>query len=326
MSRNVSFVALAALLVAFCLPVRAAEITVRMGASTQDSMPTTIAAKKFCEEIARKTDGRIVIDFYPARQLGDDTELAEQIMDGMLETAVVSTPIFSGYTPLLDSLQIPFLLGTYEKEYKALTSPEMQAIYAGLEEFNIKTLTVFENGIRHLANNVRPINKPEDLQGLKLRVVPSTLILDAVKSIGGNPTPMAYGEVYTALQNKVVDGEEINLTSIASEKHYEVVKYVSKIGFWPFPGALMINLEFFNSLSPEDQRIFQETADECLKYNHEVIAAAETRAMELIAGANGEVNEITDHAPFVEATRHIREQYAKKDPAIAAFIDMAEDL
>ncbi len=317
---------LAVLLATFCLPALAGQITVRMGASTQDTMPTTIAARKFCEEIARKTDGRITIDFYPARQLGDDTELAEQIMDGMLETAVVSTPIFSGYTPLLDSLQIPFLLNTYEKEYQALTSPEMQGIYKGLEEFNIKTLTIFENGIRHLANNVRPINAPADLKGLKLRVVPSNLILDAVTSIGGNPTPMAYGEVYTALQNKVVDGEEINLTSIASEKHYEVVKYVSKIGFWPFPGALMLNMEFYNGLSPEDQAMFQETADECLRYNMDVIAAAEAKSLELIAGANGEVNDITNLAPFIEATSHIRDEYAKKDPAIAAFIEMAKDL
>ena len=302
------------------------KVTVRMGTSTQISMPACAAAEKFCKEIARKTDGRITIEFFPARQLGDDTELAEQIMSGTLETALVSTPIFSGYTPLLDTLQVPFLLSNYEKEHKALTSPEIEAIYKGLEEFGFKTLAIYEYGIRHLANNVRPIEKPDDLKGLKLRVVPSNIILAAITAMGGNPTPMAYGEVYTALQNKVVDGEEINFTSVASEKHYEVIKYMSRVGLWPFPGALVVNTEFYNTLSPEDQKIFHETAKECLQYNMDLLAAAEAKSVELIQGAGGAINEITNTQPFVDATRNIRDEYAKKDPRMAAFIKMAEGL
>lgn len=302
------------------------KITVRMGTSTQTSMPACAAAEKFAKEIARKTDGRIIIDFFPARQLGDDTELAEQIMSGTLETALVSTPIFSGYTPLLDTLQVPFLLNTYEKEFKALNSKEIEAIYEGLEELGFKTLAIYEYGIRHLANNVRAVEKPEDLKGLKLRVVPSHIILAAITAMGGNPTPMAYGEVYTALQNKVVDGEEINFTSVASEKHYEVIKYMSRVGLWPFPGALVVNMDFYDKLSDGDKKIFHETAKECLQYNMDLLAAAEAKSVELINGAGGLVNEIKNPQPFIDATRNIRDEYAKKDPRMAAFIKMAEGL
>lgn len=302
------------------------KITLKLGTSTQTSMPACAAAQRFAEEISKRTNGRITIEFYPARQLGDEAELLQQLMDGTLESALISTSTFSNYTPLLDTLQIPFLLNSYEKEYKAVNSPEMQAIFEGLEEFNVKPLSVLEYGIRHFANNVRPINTPEDVKGLKLRVVPSELILASVKAIGANPTPMAYGEVYTALQTKVIDGEEINLTSIYSEKHYEVLKHVSKIGLWPFPAVLAFNLDFYNKLSAEDQKLLADVAKECLDYNMEQFKEAEKTAEKTIVDSGATLNEVTDLKPFIDATSSIYETYAAKDPRIAAFIKMAQNL
>lgn len=302
------------------------KITIRLGTSTQVTMPGCMAAERFAEQITEKTNGRITVEFFPARQLGDEAELLQQLMEGTLETALISTSTFATYTPLLETLQLPFLLNSYEKEYKAVTSPEMMDIFDSLEELNVKPLSVFEYGIRHLANNKRPINSLDDLNGLKLRVVPSELIMSSINAIGGNPTPMAYGEVYTALQTNVIDGLEVNFTSIYSEKFYEVLKYVSEIGLWPFPSVMALNLDFYNSLSAEDQQLFKDVAKECLEYNMELFKEAEAKSRETILENGGEINKIADLQPFIEATSEIYDAHSAKDPLIKAFVDMAKEL
>ena len=116
-------------------------------------------------------------------------------MNNTLDIGVISGPVFSAYTPIIDTLQLPFLLNTYEKELAALTSPEMQDLLDSLDKFNLKGLAVFEGGMRHLASAKGPIKTPADMKGLKLRATQSELVLDILTALGANPTPMAYGEV-----------------------------------------------------------------------------------------------------------------------------------
>ncbi|HHV79543.1 MAG TPA: TRAP transporter substrate-binding protein [Firmicutes bacterium] len=302
------------------------QITLRLGHAAQTSHPFHIATQKFVELVAQKSNGKIKIEVFPARQLGDDGELLEQVMKGTLDMGVISSSTFSKYTPLLDTLQLPFLLSTYDKEYKAITSNEAKELLKGLESLKIKGLAIYEGGIRHFANNVRPITKPEDLKGLKLRVVPSNLIRNSVQALGANPNPMAYGEVYSALQTKVIDGEEINLTSIYSEKHYEVLKYVTLIGLWPFPAANVMNLDKFNSLSKEDQKILEDSAWESIEYAIKELTNLEKTATKAIQDNKVQVNEVKDLAPFQAKVTSIWDEYAAKDPAIKKFVDMAKTL
>lgn len=302
------------------------QIVLTLGVAGQTSLPSVAASKRFTELVAERTNNRIIIKFFPSRQLGDDDQLIEQLMIGAIDIGNISTSSFSKFTPLLQSLQIPFLLNSYEKEEKAILSKEMQELYKGLEPLNVKMLSVYDNGIRHFANVKRPINKIEDLKGLKLRVPGSKLLLDSVRSLGANPTPMAYGEIYTGLQSKVIDGEEINLTSIYAEKHYEVLNYVSTIGLWPFPAALAMNLKTYNKLSPEDRKIIQECADEGLRYNMDLFQEKEKVAIETMEAAGVKVNKIENVQPFVDATAHIYDEYSAKDPLIKNFIDMAREL
>jgi tripartite ATP-independent transporter DctP family solute receptor len=258
--------------------------------------------------------------------LGDDAQILEQVMAGALELGVIGSSMMSKYTPLFDVLQIPFLLNTYEKEHKAVTSKEMKDIFKAVESKKIKVFAVYEFGLRHFANNSKPINTPADLTGMKLRVVPSNIILASMKALGANPTPMSYGEVYTGLQTKVIDGEEINLTSIHSEKHDEVLKYVSTVGLWPFPALLLMNLDAYNRLSPELQKMFQEVAEEQIKYNIDIMKDAEEKARKSMDAKGVKVNEIRDVKPFIDATAPIYNEYMAKDPLIKNFVEMAKNL
>lgn len=224
-------------------------------------------------------------------------------------------------------LQLPFLLNTYEKEFAAVRTPEFQAITKAIEEeFNIKILGIYEFGIRHLANNRNPINSLADLQGLKVRVVPSNLILDTMNLLGTNPTPMAYGEVYAALQNRVIDGLEINWTSVYSEKFYEQLKYMSEIALFPFPAIYAVNLDFWNSLSAEEQEIFLRAADEAMDENLRIMYEVETKAKEYALENGVAVNQITDIKPFVDVVQPLYDKYTAMDPLMKAFVERCLEL
>jgi len=301
--------------------------TIRLGHVTQVTHPFHIASEEFARLVKEKSNGRINIELFPARALGDDRELLEQVMNNTLDMAVVSGPVFSAYTPLIDTLQMPFLLNTYEKELQALQSDEMQAILDALADYNLKGLGVFEGGMRYLASAKGPIRTPDDLKGLKLRTTQSELIMKVISKLGGNPNPMAYGEVYTGLQTKVIDGEEINLTSISAEKHYEVLSDVTEVGLFPFPGIVIMSKAKFDGLPEEDQKIFEEAAKEAMITVLEKLPEIDEEARRNIE-ANSDVQILTgvDPAPFEALVQDIYAEYEGKDPLIKAFIDMAKKL
>lgn len=301
--------------------------TIKLGHVTQVTHPFHIASEEFARLVNEKSEGRITVELFPARALGDDRELLEQVMNNTLDMAVVSGPVFSAYTPVIDTLQMPFLLNTYEKELAAVQSQEMKDILGSLSQFNLKGLAVFEGGMRQLASAKGPIDSPDDLKGLKLRTTQSDLVMSVISALGGNPNPMAYGEVYTGLQTKVIDGEEINLTSISAEKHYEVLTDVTEIGLFPFPGITIMNQTKFDSLSAEDQAIIQEAAEEAMITVLSELPNIDAKAIENIS-ANSDVVILkgVDPAPFKALVQPIYAEYSEKDPLIKAFIDMASGL
>jgi len=302
-------------------------IVMKGGTAGAPTLPPNMATHFLIDTVTAETKGRIKIEFYESRQLGDDAEMLEQAMSGTVQFCLSGTPMFSKYTPLYDVLQLPFLLNTYEKEFASARTPEFKALTEAIEKaYNIKILGLYENGIRHFASNKKPINTIDDLKGQKLRVVPSEIILNTIKTLGANPTPMAYGEVYTALQNGVIDGAELNWTSIYSEKFYERLKYVSEIGLFPFPSIFGVNMNFWKTLSPEDQKIFEQAAEKAMDKNLSIMKELETRAVDTATKAGVKVNKITNLEPFIKAVEPMYAQYAAKDPLIKAFIDKAKTL
>jgi len=184
-----------------------------------------------------------------------------------------------------------------------------------------------ECGIRHFAHVSKPINTVADIRGQKIRIVPSNMLQDAMDLLGANPVPLAFGEVYTGLQNRVIDALEINLMSMDTMKFYEVINYMSFIGLYPFPTVMSMNLDFFNSLTPQDQALilkwFKAGTDYCFDVS---LPQIEELALQNIIDAGVVLNEIEDSQEFKDLMGPVFDQYAALDPRIKAFIDRVATL
>ena len=303
------------------------KITIIMGHEGNDDLPDGIMALKFNELLEERSGGRIVVDYKSNGTLGDEDELVQQVMNGSIQATPVSTSTFSNYTDIMDALQLPFLYDGYETERTALKSDAARKIYADMEEFGLVITDVVEIGLRHFANNKKPITSMADLSGIKMRIVPSVLLKDVAGAIKMESTPVAYSEIYSALQSGVIDGEEINLISIISNSHDEVLKYVSLIGFYSFPSALTFNQKWFESLSAEDQALIRECSAEAMDYAMDQCEAIEKDCLEQCKQKGLEVNEIgeAEKQEFIDACQSVYEKYCANED-IKAFVDYVEGL
>lgn len=299
-------------------------VTIVFGNYGSSSMPPYFADQDAIAYAEEKSEGSIKFEYSADGVLGSEFDMIQQVMDGTIQGAILSSSTFSTYTNLMECFQLPFLITSYDLEQEALNGDAAQAIYDKVgEDLGVKILAVQENGIRHFANNIRPINTLADMKGLKLRIVPSNMLTEVITNMGASPMTVAYNEVYSALQNNVVDGEEINLTSIYAMKHYEQLKYVSLIGMYPFPSFVVYNLDFWNSLSDNQRQILTDGhklgCDNLFaKYLPDYEAEASTAIEEY-----AEINTVSDEnrEAFIEVAMPTWDTYRNADPLIAAFID-----
>lgn len=305
-----------------------AEIKIVMGHAGNDTLADGIMGLKFNELIEEKSNGRIVVEYHTNDTLGDEDELLQQVINGSIQASCCSTSTFSNYTNELDALQLPFLYDSYEDEKIALTSDEARALYADMERLGVKITDCVEIGFRNFANNIRPITCMSDLKGIKMRIVPSMLLTDVAAAIGMTSTPVSYSEIYSSLQSGVIEGEEINLVSIATQSHYEVLKYVSIINFYAFTSAMTFNLDWFNSLSDADQMLIQECSTEAMEYAMEQTEQIAEDSLQICLDNKMEVNYIegAQRQEFIDAVQPIYEKYTAENDHIKAYIEMAQAL
>ncbi|MCB1754114.1 MAG: TRAP transporter substrate-binding protein [Gammaproteobacteria bacterium] len=301
-----------------------AETTIKLGHVTQHSHPFHIGAEMYQQEVKERSNGDLNIKIYPARQLGDDKQLIEGVRLGTVDAAIISSAVFSGFTPVMDALQLPFLIESYDDLSKALTSQAAFDMLDSLEELGLKGLGYYEGGLRNLLVSDHAVSGLEGMKGLKIRVVPAPLHLDIWKAIGASPTPMAYGEIYTSLQTGVLDGAEINITSVYSEKLYEVAKHMTRSKHYFWPGVMVINPRFFDRLSEEQQKILIDAAHETI--GRQVAAAEEQEvvAEKALIEAGFEIHEVSSSAELKEAVQPVVNDYAAKHPLIKAFVEQVE--
>ena len=308
-------------------PTQGEKVVIIYGDEGALSMPQTMAAVWAMKKIEEETGGRISFEHYPDGSLGTGPQILQQVMDGSIQAAPVSVGLFSPYIPTMQALQLPFLLNNYEKELAALNSPAGQALLDSLGEIGIKGLSVGECGMRHFAHTSKAINTVGDMKGVKIRIVPSNMLRDAMTLLDASPVALAYGEVYSALQNKVVDALEINLMSMNTMKFYEVVKNFSYIGLYPFPVVYSVNKDFFDSLSKEDQALIEKWFKEAINYNFETSLPTVEEASLKVMLDNGVVtNEIADVEAFMKLMLPVYDEYAALDSRIKDFIEMAVNL
>ena len=215
--------------------------------------PYNVAAKTLRDKVAEYTKGNVTIDIFPNAQLGDERVLTEGVQNGIVDIAVITSAVTGNFQPLTKVLDLPFIFNDEASARKIMRGEIGRKILDSMEEARIKGLALSENGMRGILNNVKPIKKPDDLKNLKMRVMQNPLYIDFYKALNANPVPLAWGEVYTAVQQKTVDGLDLAPTVIQQVKINEVTKYLSDIKYSYSAAMIIMNLKKFNELSRSDQ-------------------------------------------------------------------------
>jgi len=214
------------------------------------------------ERLKEKSEGKLTIDIYPSGQLGSEQQCVELLQIGSLAITKVSAAVMEGFTPKFKALGLPYVFRSQQHSYNVFDGEIGKEMLLGTEEFWIRGLCFYDAGFRSFYTIDKPINTPDDLNGLKIRVMKSQTAMEMVKALGGSPTPISWGELYTALQSGVVDGAENNPPSLYTSHHYEVCKHYSLDEHTCVPDVLIISTTVWNTLTEQEKKWLQEAADE----------------------------------------------------------------
>ena len=245
-----------------CSMAFAEEFRIKLGQTVSETDLNYIAVRDvFKPYVETTSNGRIKVDLYPNNQLGAERQMVEGLTLGTIEMGVLSPGVVAGFVPTWQVFDLPFLFKDRQTAYKALDGALGDKLKADALKKGIRCLVFPENGIRQITNNRGPINKPEDLEGLKVRVMENPVHVATFKAMGANPTPMNFGELYTALHQKTVDGQDNPITVTYSSKFYEVQKYMSLVGQVYAPSSMLISEVYFQKLPADLQQIIVDGAE-----------------------------------------------------------------
>ena len=234
--------------------------TLVLGHGAAPGNPRTLATDVFAQLVSETTGGKLTIDIQGSEKLGSDVEMLQAIQVGGLDLTANSQGPLGTFVPEVVLFGLPFLFAQPPDAWSLLDGPIGDQMAALCEKKGFKVLAWWDNGIRQVSNNVRPIKKPEDLKGIKLRTPQDPMTIDIFKALGANPTPLAFGELYLALRQGTVDGQENPLVNIWASKLYEVQKYISMTGHKYECTPFIISVKVWESLSPEEQKAVQNAA------------------------------------------------------------------
>lgn len=296
-------------------------VTFQLGVAQEDSNPYSQGAYYFEEIMEERSEGRIQIDVYTNSQLGGESDMTEAVGLGTIDMCLTSNAPLTNFSSRFNLFELPYIFTSYEQVDAVLDGEIGAELLAELEALNIKGLAYFENGFRNITNSVRPIETPEDLAGIKLRTMESAVHIAYFTELGANPTPMAWGEVYTSLQQGTIDGQENPLLAIKGQNIYEVNQYLSMTEHVYTPVEFIMNLDAFNALSEEDQELLLTCAQEAAVYEREV--AREVNSDVDFFMENGVEVNYPDKTPFQEAAQGVWEEYGAE---VQDLIDRIQEL
>lgn len=290
------------------------KIVIKIPDISSEDTPIIKSEKEFKEYVERESNGRVVVELYPNGQLGGDRENVEGVMLGTVHMTMTPTAVLANWEEKFSVLDLPFLFDTREAAYAACDGELGDRLNELLVPLGLKSFGYSDNGIRHMTNNVRPINEPKDLKGLKMRIMESPIYVDMFDCLGANATPMGFGELYTALQQGQVDGQENGFTLVYQTKFHEVQKYMSLTGHVKSMMVVFTNQEWFDSLPADIQKIIEEGAKKYLvQRQRELEIEADTENRNNIEGKII-INEITPEnlEKFKAAVQPMYEKWAEK--------------
>jgi tripartite ATP-independent transporter DctP family solute receptor len=289
-----------------------AQVTLRSADIHPDGYPTVeavIYAGKLLEE---RTGGRVKIQMFNNRQLGEEKDTIEQTRFGVIDMNRVNTAPFNNLVPETQVLGLPFLFRDVDHMHKVVDGEIGEEILKAFEPHGLVGLAFYDSGARSFYTTKKPIKSLDDMKGLKIRVQQSDLWIAMMKAFGANPTPMPFGEVYSALQTGVVDGAENNWPSYESSRHFEVSKFYSLTEHSLTPEVLVVSKIAYDRLSPDDQAALRSAAKESVGKMRELWTAREKASEEKVRTGGVEVSTI-DKAAFIAAMKPVYDEYVKDD-------------
>lgn len=292
--------------------------TLRLGHGLDVSHSVHKAMVAMGEDLAKRSGGRLQLEIYPSQQLGTERECLELLQIGSLDMTKVSVGVLENFAPKMKVLGLPFLFRDREHSFTVLDGHIGKMLLNDSEKYWLKGLGYYDAGSRSFYTMNKPILKPSDLEGEKIRVMESATAVNMVKALGGSPTPISWGELYTSLQQGVVDGAENNPPSFYLSRHYEVCKYYTLDEHTVLPDALLIGTYAWNKLTEQEQEWLNASVSASVTYQRKLWAAAEEEALDAVQKAGVEIIR-PDKGPFVEKVADIYENY-KNDEEIYPLI------
>ena len=291
----------------------APEYKIKVAYISSESHPTAQAMTGFAKDVDSASKGRIKVELYPNGQLGSDRELCEGVQMGTIQMVVSSTSALAGFDKRIQVLDLPYLFTTRKAAFDAVDGELGKKLNSYLEKKGFLVLGYQENGFRHVTNSKRPIKTPADLKGLKIRTMENPMHIAFFKELGANPTPMSWGELYTALQQGTVDAQENPYAMIDDGKFYEVQKYVSETGHLFSYEIIIANKKFMEKLPADLRKIVDAAAHRAVMAQRARMEKEEAVFKAKVTKTGLKANTLTPEQkkPFVDATKKVYSQFEK---------------
>ena len=307
-----SLVAVAALVTAgasFAQDIK--EHTIKFGLNGPEAHPAAAGMKKFAELVQAKSGGKMKVNLFFGATLGSDQAITTSVQGGTVEMSVMNSGILASLAKELALFDFPFLFANEKESDAIVDGPVGKKMHKLLEEKGVIGLAYWELGYRHITNSKRALNKVEDIDGLKLRVIPNPINVDWVKALGANPTPMPFPEVYGGLESKAIDGQENPVAVIAANKFWEVQKHIALTNHQYNPQSVIFSKKVWDTYSAAEKKVIEDSALEATKFQREQSRAAVAANLDLLK-KNG--MSVTQFSP--EEVNKLRE---KMKPVIAKY-------
>jgi tripartite ATP-independent transporter DctP family solute receptor len=288
-----------------------AAIDLKLGHAINEEDVFHKAALKFEELVEARTNGEVTVTIYPNAKLGDERNLLESLKMGTVDMGIITGGPVINFLPSFGVLDLPFLFSTPEHAYKVLDGPVGDGFFKEMEALGWKGLAYGERGFRNLTNSVRPVEKPEDIKGLKIRVMQNPIYIDSFTALGANAVPMAWTEALTALQQGTIDGQENPLNVIAAYNINESNKYLSITRHAYAPNVILMSMRTWNKLTPEQQQVVSESAIEAAKHNRSIDNDMEAEWLQSLKDKGMQVSE-PDLSLFRDAVKSVYEKYEQE--------------
>ncbi|MEQ8397935.1 TRAP transporter substrate-binding protein [Thalassobaculum sp.] len=301
-----------------------AQTVLRIGHVGEVGSHFDVASHEFAKRVAEKSGGKIEVQVFPSSQLGNDKDMLQKMKLGQVDFFIPSS-MMSSVTPEFGVFDMPYIIKDRDHITRVMAKMGDSLFRPAAEAKGVKILAFWENGFRQVTNNVRPIVKPDDLKGVKLRTPRGEWRVKMFQSYGANPSPMAFSEVFTALKTGVMDGQENPLINVWSAKFYEVQKYLSMTGHVYIPAYLVTSPKTFASWPADVQKIVSETAVEMEPFARKVGEDFDNDLLSKLKEKGMAVNE-ADKDAFVKASTGIYEEFGKQVEGGTAIVDQIQAL